>query len=311
MPIDNEIRSSNSLAGFVYGNEGTVADCYSNIQLKQSGTYAAGFVFENGGSVSRCFSTCVMENDQTSNYGFARTNFKGSTQGRLEDCYYLQGNGINENIGEIALEDASGLKPLNQAGFADMNNFKNYVYVEGRDINSVWFFNNNATDYSNFNSATFNIGRLELVSANIVAYSRRQLDRIETIVDENGATSARYVYIYSLSSQPLGSVYNPILIHDHNTMETYIQRENTNAGFNYSYYRLIADVSYEGYTENSQLFKTKFVGYLEGNFMKISGVTLVDSESVNYAGLFAEVGRTGLTDAVGTLMNFTYEPLGV
>lgn len=311
--FDDEIRSSNSLSGFIYTNEGSVEDCYSNIQLKQSGTYAAGFVFENGGNIKRCFSTSVMENDQTSNYGFARTNFAGATQGTLVDCYYLQDDGINENIGEISLEDASGLRPLDKDGFANMENFKNYVYVEGRNINSVWFFNTreNATDYSNFNSATFNTNRLELVSANIIAYSRRQLDRIETVVDDKGATSARYVYIYSLSSQPLGSVYNPILIHDNTTMETYITRENTNAGFNYSYYRLIADVSYEGYTENSQLFKTKFVGYLEGNFMKISGVTLVDSESANYAGLFAEVGRTGLADAVGTLMNFTYEPLGV
>ena len=308
---ENEIRSSNSLAGFIYSNEGTVADCYSNIQLKQSGTYASGFVFENGGTVARCFSTSIMENDQTSNYGFARTNFKGSIQGKLEDCYYLQENGINENIGEIALEDSEGLKPLSSTQFGNMENFKNYVYVEGRDINSVWFFNDKTTDYSNFNSATFNTGRLELVSANIIAYSRRQLDRIETIVDDKGATSARYVYIYALSSQPLGSVYNPILINDYKTMETYISRENTSAGFNYSYYRLISDVTYEGYTENSQLFKTKFVGYLEGNFMKISGVTLVDSESVNYAGLFAEVGRSSLADSVGTLMNFTYEPLGV
>jgi len=76
-------------------------------------------------------------------------------------------------------------------------------------------------------------------------------------------------------------------------------------------YTVIDDIDYSEYQSNSKLFQTKFMGYLEGNFMEVSGISLISSSVMNYAGMFAEVGRTSLSGAVGTLMNFSVKPISV
>ena len=326
---DNTIQSSNNISGFVYTNSGSVQDCYSNIQLRQSGAFASGFVFENTGLIERCFSTSVLESEQTSNYGFARYNNVTEDAGNgIYDCYYLEDSDINNggeirsdldsvnvSIGQIVLNQFTEITPLTYDEFGEDyldEYFSSYVVAQGRDINSVWFFNTDSQNLSNFNGSVFNVGRIELVAPNIVADSQRQLERIETVVDETtGATSARYIYSYTTTSSPLGSVYNPILISDAETMENYILQENNNANYNYSYYRLIADIDYGDYIYNSSIFRTRFMGYLEGNFMTISGMSLVSSESMSSAGLFAQVGSSSILDAVGTVMNFTFVPQAV
>lgn len=317
---ENSIQSNNNITGFVYTNNGSVEDCYSNITLRQSGAFASGFVFENSGNIARCFSTSVLESEQTSNYGFARYN--NDSNAIIEDCYYLSQKAvevsdgqivdINVSIGEIVLNENTDISPLNTYQFGKNGLeefFSSYVVTEGREISSVWFYNENVSDLNNFNGSVFNTGRLELVAPNIVAFSQRELDRIETVVDEvTGATSAKYIYTYSANSNPLGSMYNPILISDAETMENYILQENNSASYNYSYYRLIADVDYSEYLYNSKLYTTKFMGYLEGNFMTVSGMSLVSSESMTSAGMFAELGSSSILDAVGTIMNFDFRP---
>lgn len=320
---ENSIQSNNNITGFVYTNNGSVEDCYSNITLRQSGAFASGFVFENTGNIARCFSTSVLESEQTSNYGFARYN--SDEKAVIEDCYYLSQSNvrvsdsqtvdINVSIGEIVLDEKTDISPLNtyQFGKGGLEEFfSSYVVAEGRDISSVWFYNENASDLSNFNGSVFNTGRLELVAPNIVAFSQRELDRIETVVDSaTGATSAKYIYTYTSNSNPLGSVYNPILISDAETMENYILQENNTANYNYSYYRLISDIDYSEYLYNSKLYTTKFMGYIEGNFMSVSGMALVSSEAMTSAGMFAELGSSSILDAVGTIMNFDFNPQSI
>lgn len=312
----NSIRSSSNLSGFVYSNTGSIADCYSNIQLRQSGAFASGFVFDNSGIVTRCFSTSVLQNNQTSNYGFAmHNNVSEESENGIFDCYYLsdENEGVNVNISVINSDDKTQIKALNIDEFADIDTyFSSYVVAEGRNVNGVWFFNQEKGNLSNFNGTVFNIGRIELVAPNIIANSQRQLERIENVVDEEtGATSAKYIYSYSSNSAPLGSVYNPILISDAETMETYILQENNAGNYNYSYYRLIADVDYSNYIYNSKIYPTKFLGYFEGNFLDISAISLISSSAMTSAGLFAQLGSSSDLDAVGTLMNFTFTPQAV
>ena len=308
----NVIVSTNNLAGFVYTNTGEVYDCYSNIKI-ESGAYATGFVFENSGTIERCFSTSVLTNSQTSNYGFAYRNTASSGAGRgtIEDCYYLSdpANNINVSIGVIA--DVDGLKALTCDEFADVtNNFKNYVKTSERRTNSVWFMSRTETNNdSTFNGSKFNVNRLELVAPNIVATSMKQLDRIETVVDEEtGAVYANYIYVYVAGKPALGTVYNPIVISDHKTMESYIKNTNNAANFNHSYYRIVCDIDYSDATAGSELYKTIFAGYIEGNFMKISGITLMSNDSVSSAGLFGEISSEGSSSDLGTIMNLTVEP---
>lgn len=308
----NSITSSNNITGFVYSNSGDVEDCYSNIVLSQSGAFSSGFIFENSGNVRRSISTSTLESNQTSNYGFLRTNTISSTEGLLEDCFYLSDTGINVSIGTIVQNERIGLRKLTRKEFGDLDNFKNFVIADKRDINSVWFITNSAGNTMHFNGETFDLNRPELVSSNIEATSVRELDRTEAVVDpETGMSSVKYIYNYVAGTPALGTVYNPILISDAQSMENYITRENNGAGYNYSYYRLIDDIDYSEYQSNSKLFQTKFMGYLEGNFMEVSGISLISSSVMNYAGMFAEVGRTSLSGAVGTLMNFSVKPISV
>lgn len=308
---DNTIQSSNNITGFVYSNSGEVFDCYSNIQLKQSGAFASGFVFENSGEIGRCFSTSVLESKQTSNYGFARINSISGTKGTISDCYYLEDEDVNISIGKI---DDDGIEPLTMIQFGEIDEyFSSYVVANGRDINSVWFFNeNDKSDRANFNGAIFNIGRIELVAPNIIAESKRELDSVENIVDEDtGASYSKYNYVFVSDSEALGSVYNPILIDCAENMENYILQENNAGGYNYSYYRLISDIDYSDYMFNSKLYTTKFMGYIEGNFMDIKDISLISSSIMSSAGMFAEIGSSKATNAIGTVMNISISPLVV
>lgn len=309
----NEIISSNNIAGFVYSNTGSVEDCYSNITLSQSGAYSAGFIFENGGTIERCFSTSLLESYQTSNYGFIMRNVVSNVYGMIEDCYYLSDATavINVSIGNVVQDERIDLQTLDLAGFGNLDNFKDYVIENGQNLNSVWFVARTSGD-ATMGNVFANLNRPELVAPNIEASSRRELERTEEVVDsETGMTSVQYIYTYSVGYPSLGSLNNPILIYDAETMENYITGENNDAGYNYSYYRLIRDIDYSEYAYNSELYKTRFMGYLEGNFMEISGISLLSSTSNVYAGLFAEVGRGELLSAIGTLLNFTVRPISV
>jgi len=312
---ESTIRSSNSITGFVYKNSGNVFDCYTNIHLKQSGAFASGFVFENEGLIERAFSTSVLEGKQDSSYGFARLNV--ANQGVLTDCYYLSdvSEDINVSIGEINTDANTDIVVLAIDDFANIETyFSDFVVTEGRNINSVWFFNNNPDNWANgFGGQRFNTGRIELVAPNIVATSRRVFDHIENVVDpETGATYVKYKYIYSSTAPALGSQYNPILIASAEDMEEYILQENNSADCNYAHYRLIRDINYQDYLYTSKLYETRFRGYFEGNFMDVTNTPLISSESMVSAGLFAEISKVNTNaDSVGAVMNFNFRPVTV
>lgn len=305
----NTIQSSGNVAGFVYTNDGDdakIADCYSNILLKQSSAFASGFVFENSGNIERCFSTSVLDNSQNSNYGFVRTNRITTGTGTILNCFFLQDAGANINT-NISVVDGVDVKPLTLREFGDTKNFSAFSYTQGRRTNSVWFFNNEDGRAENFDGQIFNTGRLELVAPNIIAQSRRNLSSIDEIEDGD-MTIINYVYSYDSSYPALGSMYNPILISSAEEMEKYIKNETSVVGYNYSAYRLISNIDYTAYQSNSTLYKTKFLGYFEGNFLSITGTSLTSSEVLESAGLFAQVGSSSVAAADGTLLNFTFTP---
>ena len=312
---ENTIMANGNISGFVYSNGGTVADSYSNIHLEYSGFFASGFVYDNTGLVERCFSTSTLESGQTRNYGFARSNNVQQTDDAvgIYDCFYLSDDTdevINMNLGRIPINDYTEIDTLTKAEFSDMDNFDDWVVAEGRDTNSVWFLNTNSLDSQNFGGTLFNVGRPELVAPNIEAESERRLLRTEDVYDaETGASYVRYVYEYTGYS--LGSEYNPILISDAEEMENYITQENSSTSINTRYYRLIADVDYSSILYNSSLYKTRFMGYFEGNFMDVDNISLIGSSPATYAGLFAEIGSSTFSGAIGTVMNFNLNPTNV
>ena len=329
------IHSYNNIAGFVYQNTGFVKDCYTNINMENAGMFASGFVFINDdeGEIRSSFSTSVLTSYNTQSYGFAR-----ASTGEIWDCYYL-----SQNKGEFELNNVNGvinrkvkinveedvnvsistidenptqhnLKSLALKDFvicaeSDFEStFVNFTHTNTRNHNSVWFYNN-TNQSETFNSKVFNLYRLELVAPNITAFSQRYLYSTEEIVDpESGVVTVQYNYLNTPNAGVTGSVYNPILLHDADTFENYILNENDRNNYNFGYYRVINNIDYSEFEGNSQLYTTRFMGYMEGNFLSISNIRMVSSSSLVYAGLFAEVGSSSRVDAVGTLLNFDFEP---
>ncbi|MBR1890800.1 MAG: hypothetical protein IJ817_03900 [Clostridia bacterium] len=303
---DNSLASNNNMAGFVYTNTGDIVDCYSNIRIN-SGAYAAGFVFENSSVVERCFSTSVLASKQTSNYGFAYRNVIGGSIGTMNDCFYIEDTDINDSIGKMVTD--ADVNALKISEFADLSRFENFIYSSDRSVSSVWFYSESNENDGLFTGLTFNTGRLELVAPNIIATSIRDLDRIENVVDpDTGASYAQYIYVYRNGMPSSGSMYNPIVISDCETFEQYILNETNSAGFNNAYYRLVCDINYADSGETSELYNVKFTGYLEGNYITISDISLISDDDVENAGLFGQIGSSTSGTAIGTMMNFTLKP---
>ena len=305
------IASFNSIAGFVFVNNGNVEDCYSNINLEEAGLYSAGFVMTNSatGFIGTSISTSKLRNYNTNAYGFARNNL-----GTISSCLWLEDEDekVNINISTIENNSTTSVNSLTIEEFSTSSpnfeeNFRNFVYTNSRGYDAVWFYNNRNSSVT-FNGKIFNTSTLQLVAPNIIAFSQRELYSAEEIYDEeSGVTYVEYVYVNTPESGVSGSVYNPILIQNAEQFENYILNGNNSANYNYSYYRIINNIDYSELDHNSNLYKTRFMGYLEGNFLTISNLHMVSSESLTYAGLFAEVGSSSRSGAVGVLLNFNLQ----
>ena len=308
---DDYIASFNSIAGFVFVNNGNVEDCYSNINLEEAGLYSAGFVMTNSstGFIGTSISTSKLRNHNTNAYGFARNNL-----GTISSCLWLSDDDeeINTHISTIENNSTTSVNSLAISEFSTSSptfeeNFRNFVYTQTRGYNAVWFYNNRNSS-ATFNGEVFNTSTLQLVAPNIVAFSQRELYSAEEVYDEeSGVTYVEYVYVNTPESGVSGSVYNPILIQNAEQFETYILNGNNSANYNYNYYRIINNIDYSELDHNSNLYNTRFMGYLEGNFLTISNLHMVSSEALTYAGLFAEVGSSSRSGAIGVLLNFNLQ----
>lgn len=327
---ENALKANNNIAGFVYENSGTVTDCYTNINMEGNGSYVAGFTITNSGEIDRCISWSVLINRNDSGYGFAGMNELAGEEdegGSITNCYFLQDAGVNENIGNLENDPNAIIKPLTLKEFelgeklvgqeeVDPTDnfatlFEKYNYQTRKGANAVWFYNDETnTSAPEFGDAKFNIKRLELVAPNIIAFSQRKLESVETVVDpETNAENVVYNYVYDSSvCEPLGEIHNPITISSPSDFENYVSRQNNSVNVNKAYYRFISDIQYDEDADNSKLSQTRFLGYLEGNFMEINGIKLVSSNKQNFAGMFAEIGSSSDAGSIGVVMNLTINP---
>ncbi len=336
----NTLHANNNIAGFVYENSGVINDCYTNINMEGNGSYVAGFTITNSGTIDRCISWSVLNNRNDSGYGFAGFNELDTEDvegGKITNCYFLQdpdpdGNGdtsdgVNVNIGNLEDDPNAIILPLTLKQFelgeqvttegdaqVDPNDdftslFDAYSYQTTKGANAVWFYNDGNAGSRDFGTTVFNKNRLELVSPNIIAFSRRNLDSVESVVDpETGAENVVYNYVYDTTvCEALGAIHNPILIGSATDLEEYVVRQNNSVNINRAYYRLISDIRYDENSDNSALSSTKFLGYFEGNHMEIADIKLVSNNKQNYAGLFAEIGSSDIS-SVGVVMNMTLTP---
>ncbi len=320
------ITSASPEAGFAYSNIGTISDCYTNINMFGSSTMA-GFVHNNGGNIKNCFSTSVLVDRVTSSAGFTMNGSHNDDIGTFENCYYfynLEVNTSDKNYNNDELINSSlanvsfeGVSKLDYAGFSDerinatssdtylSENFAEYAYSVSTTTSAVWFYSS-GNQNDNFNNTQFNSQRLELVAPNIIANSKREL--VNSIRDELTG-QITYIYIYAEDSAPLGSIKNPYLISDAESLERNMIEPSSVSGYNDKAYRLVSDIDYSEYNSLSQLYKLIYYGNFEGNGMAISQIDLVSTDKLTNAGLFGQIGRD--TNNVGTVMNLNLEPVEV
>lgn len=307
METDGSILDSSvPVGGFIFRNEGTIRDCYSNIPLVTT-SRCAGFAFNNNGKIIRSFSTSKITNDNSAtNFYFA-----GEGIGTFENCYYIKGTIINKTLsplthtGIAALtyneEDNSNSPTITRNDFKDLANFfGEYSYAQVPSYNAVWFFSDGNISTA-FPSQQFAGGRLELASANIVATSKKE--HVRTTLNSDGI--AVYIYATAKDTPDDGSVFNPYVIYSPETMENYFVTNNKIASGNY---RLVCPIDYSSLASDySRLYTIDMKGNFEANDMTISGITLSSNEKLDYAGLFGSI--TGAASGINaSIMNLNLIP---
>lgn len=300
------LDSSVPVGGFIFRNEGTIRDCYSNIPLVTT-SRCAGFAFNNNGKIIRSFSTSKITNDNSAtNFYFA-----GEGIGTFENCYYIKGTRINKTLsplthtGIAALtynEEGNGNSPtITQNDFKDLaKHFGEYSYAQVPSYNTVWFFSDGNISTA-FPSQQFAGGRLELASASIVATSKKE--HVRTTLNSDGI--AVYIYATAKDTPDDGSVFNPYVIYSPETMENYFVTNNKIASGNY---RLVCPIDYSSLASDySRLYTIDMKGNFEANDMTISGITLSSNEKLDYAGLFGSI--TGAASGINaSIMNLNLIP---
>ncbi len=157
------LSGPNYSAGFVYENNGSISDCYSDIYLARSANMA-GFVYVNTGNIKNSFSLSILQNNSIASAGFAMRNTpfdqeeeapsdesvnqsNNSGQGTFENCYYLSYlQSINIDLNPIVFEGVSAIDDFSIANEA----FKDYAYSDYVSTNAVWFYSGDDKTNSNY-----------------------------------------------------------------------------------------------------------------------------------------------------------------
>ena len=334
---DYIVRASSIAGAFAYSNSGEISDSYANIPVISS-SRNSGFVCINDGQISRCYTTSKLGDKDTENYPFFITN---STDAIIEHCYFLKDTNFNVNINQSNDNLSSDvLRATTLAEFATgyvvENNiiqneklFSEFIINTNGDKNKgVWFYptdndsktynvsdtiNPSEFEYSKYiacESYVYNgtvqqfvANRPQLVSANLLAYSKVEIDT-SNVNEETGEIIYTYKPIESIYASE-GSIYNPIIIYS----ATQLEAEIINGSYkdeNSLNYRIVRDIDYssEGVVV-SNLYRTVITGYIEGNGLKISGFSINTNESLYSGGFFAQIGNSS---TYATIQNLTFVP---
>ena len=307
------INSFGNVGGFVYSNSGKISDCYSNI-LMNTQARSAGFAYENSGTIETSYS--FSYNLDTVN-SVAHTPFVGSNElseknnsGLIDLCYYVlsssnsSGAGTNTNI---FFEDDAVEVTTTDLNELDTNAFKGFLFSTSVSSNeSPWTWSNArgfgypriiSADQQNTALRVFN-GTLE-VEGEIVQYNYEDIsigsDISNPILIRNAEEFVNVFtddyYYYSLGYDKLKP---------ENLARFANSTEKSVGKYLRIYARLVDDIdlsSVAGSEKLAKLQNTIFAGYLDGNSMKITGISILGSSatsstvtSLDSFGLFAQIG---------------------
>ena len=303
------LQGTGILAGFVYKNNGSITDSYSNVMLKttnnQVGRLGAGFVYANqqDGKIERAHSFSKIADNNTSQLNFigVTDTMEYNNLGFVKNCYYYGTEG----------EDAVSTETLYSTDIQALSN----VVAQ----NSFYGYNFGSA-YNNQN-ATWIIGSTgpKLVTTNNITHSVRYKDSIEGV---QTTSSLDYVFKY-VDEYDLGTANNPIIIRNANEFNNVFSGSiNTETTSNnnidvvskkaFGTYRLVANIDLstliidDGIEDNNEYYNlsstavtltgeyaviSNRTGVFDGNGLTISNLSITNT-SVNdnkYFGMFKAV----------------------
>jgi len=258
------IFSNGKIAGFVYENSNYIEDCYSNINLSGSYTFAASTAkvvadYEDSGATSAFNPTAsgfVYKMDEAgyiyTSYSLSKiygasnnhTYFEGNLQasgesdtddyvGVLEDCYYLKESGEISNsssdgraweLSDNPVVDASGTQSSGLNEFVNEDSFNNFCFDSSDDTFENIIENSTGGVWTIYSNGLG--GYPELISANKVAISCRVMNALSS--DEDATTNVKsfsYVENYAI-----GTSVNPYLVADFNDYNTIFKDVSAQGG---------------------------------------------------------------------------------
>ena len=128
-----KVTGSSSVGGVVGQNSGPVENCYNIGEV--SGNYVGGVVGYNISSVTNCYNTGKVSGPDSGSYvgGVVGYNIISTVTG----CYFLQQDGVNENLPGIGGDSAEGAKSLTADQFKDQNSFTKWDFGS-TGIPGIW-----------------------------------------------------------------------------------------------------------------------------------------------------------------------------
>ncbi|MGD9901089.1 MAG: GLUG motif-containing protein [Spirochaetales bacterium] len=273
-----------NVGGFVYQNNGSITDCYSNIKITSDGR-ASGFVYINNGTIASSHSMSKLKYNNAAYTPFTGTSDIGGAvqnSGTLTDCYYLDGS-----FGGEASEPATNVL---EEDWGDSTTFSGFSFSSdiARPDDGIWKI---LDEFDNGIEVPY------LVSANQIAVSSQTLVQ-QTIDEETG--EIQYLYVYDAGCD-LGSENNPITIKTATRFNSIItEKMGSGTDIFDEYVRIIKDFDFAD-TTVSQTYNVVFDGMLEGNGMSIGNIRVIASENSDPTeiGLFKEI--------TGTVKNINFD----
>ncbi|MBQ9791856.1 MAG: hypothetical protein IJW28_04635, partial [Clostridia bacterium] len=301
---DYYIESTGNIGGFVYSNEGTFENAYSNISLQTRSAYTGGFVYTNTetGVVSYAYSTAVSRQSK------AHGQFTGvyvndvQNKGLYTSCFYLVAvENETPNVREpaTAIETYSIYSQDNSVGYAfsDVDTWNGFAFVSGNNNDSIWTMPdiNSTSTSSDLRGPQINASLIDTVSFRRLA-NREDIFVTDSsgniVLDENGdwvIKSTEYEYEYNTYS--LGSRENPLII---DTAENFVKYiiDNTDI-YSYNTYDYVSNNVSGDYVKinNEYILDTDRLYPLHDRFSRIEKI---NSLHVFGAGSLANVGNNSI-----------------
>ena len=317
--INKVYSASGRAGGFVYYNNGSISNSFSNVPIAAV-EGAAGFVYQNDteGDISYCYSSSALENSARNGSfvgvvpGTSQEEGSILNSGTMEECYSWAESkaqdGSDSNVGLGSNEGIAGLSLISNGDF-NKKTFGKYAFSNSADkTQAVWFWaseHGDADFVKDSGLMRFSTEIPQLVSPNIIAAGHKTLIRTE--YNEETQTT-----IYHYSDDPNyqeGSKYNPYIISSPEDIEFLVSSQSgfTNGNMiTCAYSRLVSDIIYESSTISSSLYQYSFVGNLEGNGYIIGNYVLDSSNQMTNGGFFATVGT--VSNNGGSVKNITFAP---